>query len=179
MELWKDIKGYEGLYQVSTKGNVRSLNWRNHGFVKNLYLKKQNRGYLQVELAKNGKTKMFMVHRLVAEAFLKNPEDYPCVNHLNEEKQDNRVENLEWCSASTNVKYSLEKHRDRVTNRRYHTSHCRLTKPILQIKDGTVVRRWDNSRQIFKETGMSDWSISECCRGNRKHAYGYDWQYAN
>ena len=108
-EIWKDISGYEGLYQVSNFGNVKSLNWRRTGKPKNLYLKAHNRGYLQVELAKNGVKKSFMVHRLVAEAFIKNPNGFPVINHKDEDKANNSVENLEWCDNRYNKTYSSGK----------------------------------------------------------------------
>lgn len=181
-EIWKDVVGYEGLYQVSNMGNVKSLNWRNEGYAKNLWLKPHNKGYLQVELAKNGAKKCFVVHRLVAVAFLPNPYDYPQVNHKDENKRNNCVDNLEWCDASYNATYSLKRHEKfyngkRIAKRR-NSSHS--NQPIIQMTlDGKAVKTWKNSRLIFLETGMSDWSISECCRGKRKTAYGYKWRYAS
>lgn len=172
-EIWKDIDGYEGLYQVSNLGNVRSLNWRKRGIARNLYLKKQNRGYLHVELAKDGKRKAFTVHRLVANAFLENPNGHPIINHKDENKQNNNVENLEWCSISYNVRYSMEKRQTAKYGRR-------LDLKIDQFdKDGNFLKRWPNSRAIHVETKMSDWSISECCRGNRKTAHGFIWRYTS
>lgn len=184
-EIWKDIRGYEGLYQVSNLGNVKSLNWRNQGVQKNLWLKPHNRGYLQVELAKDGKKKCFVVHRLVADAFVPNPNGFPQVNHKDEVKTNNASENLEWCTRSYNAKYSLVRHPERTPNGCVHRRGCRhkganTNTPIAQIgANGEVVKVWGCSRDIFLETGMSDWSISECCRGNRKTAYGYKWQYAS
>lgn len=179
-EIWKDVVGYEGLYQVSNIGNVRSLNWRNTGSCRNLYLKHHINGYRQVELRFNGKRKMFVVHRLVATAFIPNPQNLPQINHKDENKENNRVDNLEWCDCSYNVKYSIKK-RKNATRRNYFGRNSKYKSVgIIQTGiDGTVVRVWENPRTIFLETGMSDWSISECCRGNRKTAYGYKWQYAN
>lgn len=184
-EIWKDIRGYEGLYQVSNLGCVKSLNWRNQGVQKNLWLKPHNRGYLQVELAKDGQKKCFVVHRLVADAFIPNPDGLPQVNHKDEEKTNNCVENLEWCSRSYNAKYSLDRHPERKPKGGGHRKGCRFKganseKSVVQLTmSGEVVKEWVCSREIFLETGMSDWSISECCRGNRKTAYGYKWQYAS
>lgn len=180
-EIWKDIEGYEGLYQVSNLGNVRSLNWAKRGIVKNLYLKKQNRGYLHVELAKNGVRKSATVHRLVAMAFIPNPGNLPLINHKDENPLNNRAENLEWCDCSYNSGYSLSRHPERAKNKKATEKYGkRLTLKINQYaKDGSFVRRWENSRTIFLETGYSDWSISECCRGKRKTAYGYIWRYAS
>lgn len=174
-EIWKDISGYEGLYQVSNFGNVKSLNWRRTGKPKNLYLKAHNRGYLQVELAKNGVKKSFMVHRLVAEAFIKNPNGFPVINHKDEDKTNNCVNNLEWCDLSYNVLYFLSLR----TSPRYRRGKNTNYKVVQCSLDGKPIKVWDSSRVVFIKTGMSDWSISECCRGNRKTAYGYKWQYAN
>ena len=181
-EVWKDVVGYEGLYEVSDIGNVRSVNWGKRGYSKNLYLKPHNKGYLQVELFKNGNRKMFMVHRLVAQAFLENNDNLPLVNHKDENKENNRADNLEWCNNSYNVCYSLNKHgiatgkRPKVTR---HNSKRTELKVVQITMDGKTVREWENSRAVFLNTGMSDWSISECCRGKRKTAYGYIWRYAN
>ena len=184
-EVWKDVVGYEGLYQVSNFGNVKSLNWKNTGTQKELWLKPHNRGYYQVELAKDGKKKCFMVHRLVAVAFVSNPNGFPQVNHKDENKRNNCAENLEWCSQSYNTIYSLKRHPERNAKNGGHRKGCRFKgansdKHIIQLtQDGELVKEWICSRDIFLETGMSDWSISECCRGNRKTAYGYKWQYAS
>ena len=182
-EIWKDVVGYEGLYQVSNMGNVRSLKWKNCGYTRNLWLKPHNKGYFQVELVKNKKKKTFVVHRLVSVAFIPNPDNLPCVNHKDENKQNNCVDNLEWCDYGYNNRYSMNLHPERYagihrkSTPKYGKRKCY---PIIQISlNGEIVREWENSRAIFLETGMSDWSISECCRGNRKTAYGYKWQYAS
>jgi len=174
MEIWKDIKGYEGLYQVSNLGNVRSLNWRNTGETRNLYLKPHNKGYLQVELA-NGKRKMFTVHKLVAIHFVPGYEDGFVVNHINENKTDNRAENLEWCTFSHNVRHSQNLHKERT-----HKGDVRkCAEEIIQMtSDNVIVGKWSSAISIKTKLGYSDWSIKECCKGNRKTAYGYKWQYA-
>lgn len=172
-ELWKDIDGYEGLYQVSNLGNVRSLKWRRTKTIKNLCLKRHNKGYLQVGLTKDNVSKMYLVHRLVAQAFMENPNNYECINHKDENKQNNIVENLEWCTKAYNNQYSRKKHC--FSKRRGKE----ISKNILQLDlENRVIKIWENSRTIFLETGMKQWSISECCRGNRNQAYGYKWQYA-
>lgn len=139
-EAWKGIPGYEGKYQVSNMGNVRSMSWRNTGEVKNLFLKSHNQGYLQVELANEGKRKTFMVHRLVAMCFVSGYEKGYVVNHINENKADNRAENLEWCTQSHNAAYTLC-HLYR--NGKQKAIKCKAA--ILQMKmDGTVVQKWDS-----------------------------------
>lgn len=185
-EIWKDIDGYEGIYQVSNLGNVRSLNWGKRGIVRNLYLKKQNRGYLHVELAKNGKRKAFTVHRLVANAFLENPNGYPIINHKDENKQNNNVENLEWCSLTYNVRYSMDRHSGEKgycggSGRKKGTFGAYKHKsPVLQIgKDGDAIKTWDSVSFLERETGWRASSIVECCNGKRHTAYGYIWRFAS
>lgn len=104
-EIWKDIKGYEGKYQVSNLGNVRSLNYHRMGITKLLKIRKDKDGYNMAYLVRSGYNRPVGVHRLVAQAFIPNPNKYPCVNHKNEVKDDNRVENLEWCAVRYNTLY--------------------------------------------------------------------------
>ena len=172
MEIWKDIEGYEGLYQISNKGNVKSLNYRNTGRSQNLVPKTNNSGRLWVELALNGKTKPMLIHRLVAMAFIPNPFNYPQINHKDENVRNNNVDNLEWCTREYNIKYFYERcaHRGRA---------LKFNAPILQIdSEGNIIKRWDNIPAIKHEKSYNAWSISECCRGNRKTAYGFKWRYA-
>lgn len=181
-EIWKEISGYEGLYMVSNLGNVKSINYRHHGYSKNLVPKVNNSGRLWVELTKNGKRKPLLVHRLVANAFIPNVNNLPQVNHIDENTKNNSVENLEWCTGSYNVRYSIDRHPERIAGRRRKSSYangcCLMTMRINQLTlDGLLVKTWPNSVTIMKETGMSNWSISECCRGNRHTAYGFKWEY--
>ena len=175
MEIWKPVKGYEGFYEVSSYGNVRSLSWSRTGIAKNMYLKKHNRGYLQVELANRDSKKMFLVHRLVAEAFIPNPNGLPLINHINEDKCDNRVENLEWCTQSINMRKYADNHW--VGRKRQPYKH---TRPIRQMfKNGETVKEWDCVNDIKHKLGYRDSHITDCCNGIRKSAYGFIWQYAN
>ena len=181
-EVWKDIHGYEGLYQISNLGNVKSLNYGNHGYSQNLVPKVNNSGRLWVELANKGNKKPMLIHRLVAMAFIENPNKYPQINHKDENPRNNIVENLEWCTNQYNVQYTVDRHPEWFRNggnpgrpRKGKYKHYEIN----QIDaNGNVIRKWPNARTIFVQTGMSDWSISECCRGNRKQAYGFRWQYA-
>lgn len=104
-QYWKDIEGYEGLYQVSNTGKVRSLNYRRTGETKVLKPSTSKLGYKSVNLCKDGKNKGYLVHRLVALAFIPNPNNYPVVNHKDENPSNNTVWNLEWCTQEYNINY--------------------------------------------------------------------------
>ena len=170
---WKEIKGYEGYYLISSSGDVISLNYARTKRAKMLTWKINNKGYAWVELRKNGIKEQKLIHRLVAEAFIEKPEGLNLINHKDENPLNNDVDNLEWCDTSYNVRYSQERHPERKKNCKNYSL------AVIQFdKDGNKIRKWKNTRTIFLETGMSDWSITETCRGNRHTAYGYLWRYA-
>ena len=188
-EIWKDIEGYEGLYQISSLGNVKSLNYRNQGFAKNIVPKINNSGRLWVELYKNSAKKQYLIHRLVGIAFIPNPENLPQINHKDEDPRNNSVENLEWCTGRYNVEYTMRMHPEKypdfngieldrpcATRKRVNTTGLAINQFTM---DGKFVKQWPNSVTIKHKTGWSDWSISECCRGKRKTAHGFRWQYAS
>jgi len=190
MEVWKDIEGYEGLYQVSSLGNVRSLNYQKRGYAKNLTPKVNNRGYEWVELRKNGKKKQFVIHRLVGEAFLENPNNYPIINHKDENKTNNKVDNLEWCTLSYNVKYSMERHPERYKVSFSHKGN-RAKRDFYKLKTkyanvhinqlsimGEFIKQWFNFAELKHAKNYHNTSIKECCEGKRKTAYGYRWEFA-
>ena len=112
METWIDIKGYEHKYQVSNIGRVRALNYRRTGLTKLINIR-DNKGYAEVALWKNSSRKLYMVHRLVAEAFIPNPNNLPQVNHKDENKKNNQVDNLEWCTQAYNNIYGTRLERVR------------------------------------------------------------------
>lgn len=180
-EIWKDVVGSNGLYMVSNYGNVKSLHYRGGNHEKILTPKKNNSGRLWVEITIKGKKKEMLIHRLVAYAFLENPNGYTEINHIDENPLNNHVDNLEWCNHKYNVKCFCDNHPDHSKNRRSTEKYKkRLSIPVMQLTaNGEVIRIWKNSREVQLETNMSDWSISECCRGKRKTAYGYIWRYAN
>lgn len=183
-EVWRDIDGYEGRYMVSNLGHVRSMNFRNHGYPMNITPKVNNDGRLWVLLYKDRQTKPMLIHRLVAMAFIPNCDNLPQVNHKDENPKNNCVENLEWCTAKYNVEYSLQRHPERRARPWLYGLYGvkkkrKRNQPIAQINSrGEIVKVWEDSRTIMLETGMSDWSISECCRGKRKTAYGFRWRYS-
>lgn len=164
-EIWRDIEGYEGLYQVSSEGRVKSLKYGKEKILKG---SKNSWGYLLVNLHKEGKQKHYYIHRLVAQAFISNPDNLPEVNHKNEIKTDNRVENLEWCTNQYNINYGTHNKRMAKT----------LSVPVLQFtKEGEFVCKWDSMIEVERELGFNSGNISNCCRGERKSVYGYKWRY--
>lgn len=172
MEVWKDIKGFNN-YQVSNLGNVRSKNWGKRGICRNLVPKKHNRGYLFVELVSDkGEKKAFLIHRLVAEAFIGNPNNLPQINHIDENKLNNKAENLEWCTAKQNTTAYFNN----------HIGKCKRparNEAINQLSlEGAFLKQWGNACEIKHALNYNSTSIWECCEGKRHTAYGYKWQYA-
>lgn len=113
METWKDVKGYEGIYKISNLGNVKrviNIHWCNLKYRDNYYLKPldNGKGYLRIKLTKNSKSKRYMLHRLIAEAFIENPNNYPVINHIDGNKKNNHINNLEWCTQSYNCLQSVK-----------------------------------------------------------------------
>ncbi len=171
MEHWKDIKGYEGRYQVSDLGNVKSFVGKTP---KLLVPKCNNSGRLHVQLSDgHNNVKYKLIHRLVGEAFIPNPDGLPQINHLDENPKNNRVENLEWCTHEYNVQYYAERHKGKPR------TPWRYPQRIVQEQmDGKIVREWENITTIHRVTNLHSFPITECCKGNRKQAYGYKWHFA-
>lgn len=174
--MWKDIAGYEGMYQISNYGNVRSLDritYNKNGSKINRVGKPKaktidNLGYYHVRLSKDSKTDTFRIHRLVAEAFIENPNGYKYINHKNEDKLDNSVDNLEWCSAKYNLEYSNNTRKAANSNK----------KPILQYSlDSQLIKEWSSMKEIEIHLGFLHGNIGKCCRGESKQSYGYIWRY--
>ena len=167
-EIWKDIEGYEGLYQVSNMGRVKSLGNNKTRKEKILKSSKNNRGYLCVNLYKDGLVKNYLIHRLVASAFIDNPNNLPQVNHKDENPKNNYVDNLEYCDSKYNMNYGTRT--ERVAKAK--------SIPILQFTlDGEFIRKWDSIADVEKELGFNHSSINMCCKGKYKNAYGYRWCY--
>ena len=178
-EVWKDIEGYEGLYKISNLGNVKSIYFNHTKNEKLLSPKLNNTGYLIVHLYKNGVGKFFQVHRIVATSFLNNPNNFTIVNHMDEDKQNNRVDNLEWCTHKYNVQYSvkLNKHRSRNSRKGKFGAYKHDKAVIQKNKHGSIVCTYKNVSSAARENGFNNWSIIQCCKRERKTAYGYRWEF--
>lgn len=161
---WKDIEGYEGLYKVSNDGRVWSIK-------SNKEMKIQdNKGYSIVCLRKDGKKKNCRVHRLVAQAFIPNPEDKPQVNHIDEDRSNNHVTNLEWATASENINHGTRniKHAEK------------LSVPINQYNmNGEFIKSFTSYTAVEKELGFNRTNVRNCAYGKHKHSYGFIWKHAN
>ena len=178
IEEFKDIEGYENYYQISNCGRVKSVErkvFRKNGTLysqKEQYIKLtiNKNGYYYVTLRKNNKIKTFLVHRIVAKAFIPNPNKLPQVNHINENKLDNKICNLEWCDNLYNENYGTGKTRAGLLHR----------KAVIQYdKDNNFIYKFNSGIDAERETNIDNASISRCCYGKQHKAGGYYWRFAN
>ena len=169
MEIWKDVKGYEGYQEVSNIGNVRSVDRMVKHSKGGLRIYKGKMlvpylsvdGYRLVHLSKLNVSEMKRVNRLVAEAFIPNPMNLATVNHKDENKLNDSVENLEWMSVADNIRYSC----------------C---KSINQLSiNGDFIQTWKSASEVNKELNFNTSNILRCCKGLRKSAHGYKWCYVD
>ena len=175
-EIWKPIVGYEGYYEVSNFGRIKSVSrvvMMKNGAArpikeKMLHPRPQKSGYMNVTLSRDCKPNRLRVHRLVAEAFVPNPDNLPEVNHKDENKANNHADNLEWCDRRYNNLYGSAKLRAIVTQ----------GKPVLQLKDGIIVNAWPSAGMAAAFTDATQTGISACCRGEGKTSGGYEWKLA-
>lgn len=181
-EEWRDINGYEGLYQVSNLGRIKSLDRKvkgKNGIVQSLHgkilsLQFDKDRYYMVILSKNGKETDHKVHRLVAQAFIPNPYHYPEVNHKDENKQNNRVDNLEWCTAKYNTNYGTAMRR-MVLHHHVPKNNASSKAAYQYTKEGKFVKEWPSIRETIR-AGFKD--TCSCCLGKTKSCKGYIWKYA-
>lgn len=178
-EIFVPIKGYEGLYEVSNLGRVKSLaKFRGTNYScpigeKIMKGKPNTNGYLQVGLSKNSLKKQPFVHRLVAQHFIENPNNLPEVNHKNGHCTCNEYWNLEWCTRKEN-----EEHAWKTGLKQMRGDKHPLSRRVLQIDmQGNVIKEWENGHQVMLTLGYANGHISKCCRGLMKAAYGFRWQY--
>jgi hypothetical protein len=171
MEVWKDIPGYEGLYQVSSLGRIKSLDRHRmdgrHYRERILKPSSDLAGYLSVELCKEGTGKRILVHRLVAQVFVPNPENKKEVNHINGTKADNRSENLEWNTSSENQLHAFRTGLEK-----------KSTRAVLQCDlQGDLVKEWASATEAAIHTGARKSNICHCCKGRLKSTGGFIWKY--
>ena len=176
---WKPVPQYEGLYEVNNLGDVRSVShvvnfvWGTRYTKPKLLRQVANKktGYMSVCLCKGNKKKMVLVHRIVAMAFLENENDFPQVNHKDENKRNNSADNLEWCTAKYNNNYGTVKSRISKKNK---IAKC---KPVAQLINGKIIRVFPSA--ISASDIADPCHIGKCCNGKRKSAGGYQWAFVN
>ena len=199
-EIWNPVVGYEGLYEVSSYGRVRSLDRidSNNHPLKGVILKPyiSNSGYLLVGLYKQQKRDRKLLHRLVAEAFLPNPDNKPEIDHINTIKTDNTVflnedgsinyekTNLRWVTKKENINNPLTKTKMRINARKpskgkYGKKHHRSKSIIQYDKEGNFIKEWDCANDVERVLGISNKHIGSVCLGKRKSCGGYIWKYKN
>lgn len=185
-EIWKDIKGYEGFYQISSFGNARSLTRTvDHNWMRSIELEGQalsptttEFGYLILGLSKKGKMRTIFVHRLVAMNFISNPDKKRSVNHKDGDKTNNNVDNLEWVTHSENMKHAYANGiRKAPYQGKKGKSHCRSKIVIQFSKEGKELNRFYGTLEAGRKTGVSAKSISAVALGKNKTAGGYKWIY--
>lgn len=162
LEQWKDIKGYEGLYQVSNYGRVKRK--YNNGKIRILKPISTNNGYLRVSLSKNSVNNTYFVHRLVAQAFILNPENKPEVNHIDGDKTNNKIENLEWCTRSENIQHAFYTGLNQIDPALIGKSS---SKPVRCITTNIV---YDSTMDVERRLGINHSNITACCKGRQKSA---------
>ena len=204
-EVWKPVVGYEGLYEVSNMGRVKSLGngkSNNSSYSKERILKgrKTHRGYLRVNLYKNNKAKDYYIHRLVAEAFIPNIDNLPCINHKDENPKNNHVTNLEWVTYKENNNYgthnekvaeklrgrkqseeSNKKRAEKLKGRKHsEESIKKRSKPVIGIDRITgLIVEFTSIMEASRQLGINSGNITKCCKGKYKSMGGFYWYYAD
>ena len=175
IEISKPVVGYEGLYEVSNLGKVKAIKWHRGEEEKEMKPYTTYKGYLRLRLCKNGKGKQFQIHRLVAEAFIPNPENKPYIDHINTDRTDNRVENLRWVTNKENCNNPISKQNYSKSNK------GKTAVPILQFdKNMNFIKKWESMSDAETSLGIKS-RLSEYCseKYGRKTAGGFIWRYAD
>ena len=192
-EQWRtavyDGEIYEGLYKVSNLGKILSLNYRNTGKPGLKNPRKRKNGYLQVNLWENGRYKTCLVHRLIAETFLPNPENKPCINHKIEGDEGKKINmvffnedgtidkeksTIEWCTPKENNDYGTRNERSAKTR-----TNGKCSKKVLQLTlDGDLIKEWPSTQECGRN-GFDQSTVAKCCRGELPHYKGFLWMYAD
>lgn len=167
-EVWRPVVGYEGLYEVSNTGKVDALNYHHEKRRDRMKTRIDKQGYVVVRLYKNGKVRNYFVHRLVAIAFIQNNKNLPQVNHKDENKQNNCIENLEWCDCKYNVNYGTAKNRMAKKN----------GIPVIQLTlKGEIIAKYESISEAARALGIPDSSIWNVCHGGQKTTAHFKWRF--
>lgn len=186
-EIWKDIPGYEGYYQVSNFGRIKHCAISSKPGTGNyareerlIHPNKNNLGYYLASLYKGGKRKFMLVHRAVAMAFIPNPRGLPHVNHIDSNPTNNNVLNLEWCTPSQNAKHSYDTNnrRAKMNWKAGGQNHSAKAVCMLDKTNGNIVKTFECIMDAEREMGILNTSIVHCLKGKYKTAGGYKWIYA-
>lgn len=178
-EVWKDIKWYEGSYMVSNLWNVMSLNYKQTWEKRLMKLNPSKFWYIWIAVRKSNNTKTILVNRLVANAFIPNPENKPQVNHKNGIKTDNRAENLEWCTSTDKVKESFKNRLSANPNKWKFWKDNHKSKTVYQYTlDGEFLKEWGSVMDIKRTLWIDQWNIAKVCRWKQKTSKWFIWKYA-
>lgn len=173
IEIWKPVTGYEGCYEVSNLGRIKSLA-RHSTPTRIVKAVIDKYGYLRITLCKNSKCRNVLVHRLVAMEFVENLDGKPQVNHKDENKTNNVADNLEWVTCLENNNYGTRNVRVSKSKR---NKNC---KKILQLDmEGNIIKEWVSISEVYRQFGYDTGLLSKCCKGMKKSAYGYLWTYVD
>ena len=187
-ERWKDIKDFEGFYKISDYGRVKSLKRiinHNGSYSKHIRIKElirkiriNKQGYWYLNLAKNGVYKTKKIHRLVAEHFIDNPHNYPFINHIDGNKLNNNINNLEWCTPSYNTNHAYKLGLSKAWNKGLYGSVNKTTRSVNQYDlNGNYIRTWDCIKNVERILKIESCNITRTCQGKRQSAGGYLWKY--
>lgn len=174
--MWKDIINYENNYQISDNGQIRSLKFNK---IKNLK-PSSNGNYLFVMLYKNGIGKCYYIHRLVAETFLSNEQNYPQINHKDGNKINNNISNLEWVTIKDNNQHAFDIGLKTIWNKGKFGQNTSRSKIILQYSlDNTLIAEYGSIREAGRQLNISSSAISAVCKGKKNTCKGFVWRYKN
>lgn len=185
-EIWKPIDGFEGLYEVSNMGNIKRLQktitdkYRNRNVKEKIMTPRKSKDYLTICLHRDDDSKECRIHRLVAQAFIPNPENKPQVNHKDGNKQNNCVDNLEWNTQSENMKHAYKLGlKKSSTKGKFGTLNATSKKVGQYDLNGKFIKEWDCIQEVKRKLGLNSGNISSCCHGKRNHVGGYKWVLLN
>lgn len=172
---WRMVKGHPR-YSVSCNGDVLNWSWGRWSNVKICKIFKEKNGYMKVSIDE----KKFWVHRIVADAFIPNPQNKPCVDHINTIREDNRVENLQWTTYKENCNNPITNNRQKENAAmlgKFGSEHPKAKEIVQLTLNGRFVKKWSCAAEVERELGIYRGNITNCCRGKNKSAGGYKWMY--